>query len=217
MHVNRPGARVISRTGYAIGATPTPADRRRAIDAALGAPFTQQGLKLEYTTYVGQSAVTAQQRVAVSLVAQLPVRRAGGAATGDDAESADVVFVVRDSRTGQAAASGSDEMRAARQARTRRLDRQFVVAGGVRSSRRRIHHAVRRPRARRHRRQRGSAVQGPCARRARCRGHGPDSRLAGRDASRAQSRLHGRHCSSARFGSTRLTRRSSRTSSLNWS
>ena len=109
-HVNRPGARVISRTGYAIGATPTPADRRRAIDTALGAPFTQQGLKLEYTTYVGQSAVSAQQRVAVSLVAQLPVRRAGAAATGDDAESADVVFVVRNSRTGQAAASGSDRL-----------------------------------------------------------------------------------------------------------
>ena len=110
LHVNRPGARVISRTGYAIGATPTPADRRRAIDTALGAPFTQQGLKLEYTTYVGQSAVSAQQRVAVSLVAQLPVRRAGAAATGDDAESADVVFVVRNSRTGQAAASGSDRL-----------------------------------------------------------------------------------------------------------
>ena len=53
----RPGARVISRTGYAVGATPTPRrpparDRRRA--RARRSP--SRGCKLEYTTYVGPVA-----------------------------------------------------------------------------------------------------------------------------------------------------------------
>ena len=96
----RPGARVISRTGYSTEAAP--ADRRKAIDTALAAPFTQQGLRLEYTTYVGQAGAPGLQRVAVSLRADLPIQRA------DPAARADVVFVVRDSRTGQVAASGSD-------------------------------------------------------------------------------------------------------------
>jgi VWFA-related protein len=107
VHVDRPGARVVSRTGYAVGAALTPADRRRAIDTALVAPFTQQGLKLEYTTYVGQSAVVGQQRVAVSLVAELPVRPAAGAGIAQETDGADVVFMVRNSR-GQVVASGSD-------------------------------------------------------------------------------------------------------------
>jgi hypothetical protein len=109
MRVARPGARVITRTGYALGATPTPADRRRAIDAALAAPFTQQGLKVEYTTYVGQSASPGLQRVAVSLVADLPVRRPGSGGTSNGDDSADVVFLVRDG-TGRSVASGSERM-----------------------------------------------------------------------------------------------------------
>ena len=174
LHVNRPGARVISRTGYAIGATPTPADRRRAIDTALGAPFTQQGLKLEYTTYVGQSAVSAQQRVAVSLVAQLPVRRAGGAATGDDAESADIVFVVRNSRTGQAAASGSDRLAlpTSTEPGVSTGSSSWRVGFDLPAGEYIMRCVVREP---------GGIVgsadrrfQGPCPRRARCRGHGPD-------------------------------------------
>ncbi|HYN10210.1 MAG TPA: VWA domain-containing protein [Vicinamibacterales bacterium] len=110
LDVARPDARAISRTGYAIGAQPTPADRRRAIDAALGAPFTQQGLKLEYTTYVGQASVPGMQRVAVSLLAELPVRLDRPAGTDADASSADIVFVVRDSRTGRVAASGTEAL-----------------------------------------------------------------------------------------------------------
>ena len=108
VQVTRPGARVISRTGYAIGPTPTPADRRAAIDTALRAPFTQQGLRLEYTTYQGQAAAAGLQRVVVSLVAELPVRR--DAAGREEDAAADVVFVVRNSQTGQVAASGSDRL-----------------------------------------------------------------------------------------------------------
>ena len=108
LDVTRSGAKVVTRSGYALGAAPTPASRRRAIDAAIAAPFTQQGLKVEYTTYIGQSATPGQQRVALSLVAELPVRpdnttQAAGA-------NADVVFVVRDAKTGRVAASGSDEL-----------------------------------------------------------------------------------------------------------
>ena len=110
MRIARPGARAISRTGYAVGAAAKPADRRRAIDAALAAPFTQQGLKVDYTTYVGQAASPGLQRVAVSLVAELPVSPAGsGAGSGDD-DSADVVFLVRESRTGRDVASGSERI-----------------------------------------------------------------------------------------------------------
>jgi VWFA-related protein len=110
VQVSRPGARVISRTGYAIGAAPTPADRRASIDTALRAPFTQQGLRLEYTTYQGQAATAGLQRVVVSLVAELPVRAAETPAGVDDGSSADVVFVVRNSRSGQVAASGTDRL-----------------------------------------------------------------------------------------------------------
>ena len=35
---------------YVVGDGPTAADRRQAIDAALTAPFTAQGLRVEYTT-----------------------------------------------------------------------------------------------------------------------------------------------------------------------
>ncbi len=109
VRATRPGLRVLTRTGYAIGAVPTPADRRRAVDAALAAPFTQQSLKIEYTTYVGQSVTAGAQRVVLSLLAELPVRRAPGPAA-DARDTADVVFVVRDTRTGRVVASGSDEI-----------------------------------------------------------------------------------------------------------
>ena len=101
--------RTVSRSGYALGAQPRRPDRRRAIDAALAAPFTQQGLKLEYTTYVGQSAAAGQQRVALSLMAELPILPELGATANADA-AADVVFVVRDVKTGRVAASGSDQI-----------------------------------------------------------------------------------------------------------
>jgi VWFA-related protein len=106
VRVTRPGARVISRTGYAVHSTAAPLDKKRAIDQALAAPFTQQGLKLEYTTYVGPSA-SGLQRVAVSLNAELPFAAADA---GSERQAADVVFVVRDSRSGRVAASGTDRL-----------------------------------------------------------------------------------------------------------
>ena len=109
VEVTRPGARVLSRTGYAAASASTPADRHRAIDTALAAPFTQQSLKLEYTTYVGQSVTKGQQRVAVSLLAELPVRRSG-TDPRREGDAADIVFVVRESRTGRVAASGTDQI-----------------------------------------------------------------------------------------------------------
>ena len=139
------------------------ADERRspsgAIDRALSAPFTQQGLKLDYTTYVGQSLTKGQQRVALSLLAELPVRQ-------PDA---------RDSRRRRAEPTSCSSCATAGPARSRRAaatksrcptrsDRFSTghgrLAGRVRCAGRRLHHAVRRPRAWRHRRQRRSAVPG---------------------------------------------------------
>ena len=105
VHVSRPGARVSARTGYVAGPAQTPADRRRAIDVALRAPFSQQGLRVEYTTYVGQSEHSGLQEVAVSLETELPVTSAAAA----DAY-ADVVFVVNDAKTGQMLTNGSDRI-----------------------------------------------------------------------------------------------------------
>jgi len=104
VRVARPGAQVSTRTGYVAGPAQTPADRGRAIDAAMRAPFSQQGLAVEYTTYVGQSEHPGFQDVAVSLQTELPV-----APVGADA-FADVGFVVNDVKSGQILAHGSDRI-----------------------------------------------------------------------------------------------------------
>lgn len=104
VRVTRPGVRVSARTGYVAGPPPSASDRQRAINAALAAPFGHQGLRVEYTTYLGQSEHSGLQGVAVSLESELPV---GTSAT--DA-FADVVFVVRDYTTGQVVQSGSDRL-----------------------------------------------------------------------------------------------------------
>ena len=101
--VKRPGARVSARTGYAMSASPGPADRRRTIEAALGAPFAQQGLNVEYTTYMMRGTSADTQRVILSASAELPV---GSPTSGP----ADIVFAVRSVRSGQIAASGSDTL-----------------------------------------------------------------------------------------------------------
>ena len=103
VRVTREGARVTTRTGYAmLGDNPAARGRRQAIDAALSAPFAFQGLRVDYTTYVLRGNRPGLADVIVSLQTELPVAsaRAGGAA--------DVVFVVRDARTGRAVASGTD-------------------------------------------------------------------------------------------------------------
>ena len=102
--VNRPGAHVSARTGYAVGPEQTPADKRRAINTVLGAPFVQQALKVDYTTYVMKAAEPGQHRVVLSLSADLPVRSAA-------ADLADVVFVVRDVKDARVVASGTDTIR----------------------------------------------------------------------------------------------------------
>jgi VWFA-related protein len=101
IRVTRPGAQVSTRTGYALKPDVNELDRRRAITAVLGAPFVQQGLKVNYTTYVMQAAQPGQHRVVLSLTTDLPVRAKAG-------DHADVVFVARDVRDGRVVASGSD-------------------------------------------------------------------------------------------------------------
>jgi tetratricopeptide (TPR) repeat protein len=67
----------------------------------LGAPFAQQGLKLDYTTYVMKAEKPGHHRVVLSLAADLPVR-------ANATDTADVVFVARDVRDGRVVASGTD-------------------------------------------------------------------------------------------------------------
>jgi VWFA-related protein len=100
--VTRPGAHVSTRTGYAMRAERSPADRRRAINLALAAPFPQQALKVEYTTYVLRAETPGMQRVVMALTAELPVSSA------DQPGVADVVFAVRSVTNGATVASGSD-------------------------------------------------------------------------------------------------------------
>jgi VWFA-related protein len=103
VRVKRPGAQVSARTGYATPKGIAPEDRRLAIDAALAAPFAQQALRIDYTTYSLRSDNAGRTRVLLSLEADLPVRDASH-------ESADVVFLVRDMRDGRVVASGTDTM-----------------------------------------------------------------------------------------------------------
>ncbi|MCA1560969.1 MAG: VWA domain-containing protein, partial [Acidobacteria bacterium] len=104
VRVRRPGTRVSARTGYAPPLAATPADRRRAIDTALRAPYPQQGLPVRYTTYVMRGSTPGAQKVFVSAEADLPI---AGAASS---KTADVVFVVRGVRDGRVIASGTDVM-----------------------------------------------------------------------------------------------------------
>lgn len=103
VRVTRPGARVGARTGYATSKSAAPPDRRLAIDAVLAAPFAQQGLRIDYTTYMLRSDNAGRARILLSLEAHLPVRDASH-------QAADVVFIVRDARNGRVVASGTDTM-----------------------------------------------------------------------------------------------------------
>ena len=101
--VTRPGARVSARSGYSLAPEQSQEDRKRAISTVLGAPFAQQGLKIDYTTYVLKAAESGQHRVVLSLAADLPIRSA-------PTDAADIVFVARDVRDGRVVASGSDSV-----------------------------------------------------------------------------------------------------------
>ena len=102
--VKRPGAVVYARTGYSLRAPVTTADRRRAIDVALTAPFPHQSLPLRMTTYVLHGTSPGAHRVFTALEAELPV------ATGEAPARADVVFAVKSASDGRVVASGSDTM-----------------------------------------------------------------------------------------------------------
>jgi len=99
--VTRAGAHVSARTGYSTKPEQTVANRKRAIDTVLGAPFAQQGLKIDYTTYVMKAPVSGQHRVILSLNADLPLRSNQG-------EAADIVFVAREVHDGRIVANASD-------------------------------------------------------------------------------------------------------------
>jgi VWFA-related protein len=99
--VTRPGARVSARTGYAMPPDQTPADRKRAINTVLGAPFAQQGLRIDYTTYVMKASQPGHHKIVLTLDAALPVR-------SQPSDAADVIFVARDVRDGRVVASGTD-------------------------------------------------------------------------------------------------------------
>lgn len=101
IEVKRSGARASSRTGYAVAPPTAVADRRKSMETLLGAPFVQQGLKVDYTTYVLKDPQVGRQRVVLSLTTDLPVQ-------SDTGDAADVVFVVRDVRDGRVVASGTD-------------------------------------------------------------------------------------------------------------
>ena len=101
--VTRPGAHVSARTGYVAPREHNALTRRNAIDAALAAPFDEQGLHIDYTTYTMRSDTPGRARVLLALDADLPVRDAAH-------DKADVVFVVRDAHDGRVAASGTDTM-----------------------------------------------------------------------------------------------------------
>jgi len=102
VRVKRSGARVSTRTGFALVDASATINRRASIDRAMSAPFPQQGLPVRYTTYVMRSDTTGVQRVIVSLAAELPL------ASAEQSHPADVVFVVRNAADGRVAASGTD-------------------------------------------------------------------------------------------------------------
>jgi VWFA-related protein len=101
--VKRNGARVSARTGYAVAPDTPPLDRKKSLETLLGAPFVQQGLKLEYTTYVLKDPQPGRQRVVLSLTTDLPVQSKPG-------DAADVLFVVRSVSDGRVVASGTDQI-----------------------------------------------------------------------------------------------------------
>jgi len=104
VRVKRRGAQVSTRTGFTLTDAAAQMDRHQAIERALSAPFAQQGLPVQYTTYVLRGSAPGLQRVIVSLAAELPL------AASDRTQPADVVFVVRSAVDGHVAASGRDTL-----------------------------------------------------------------------------------------------------------
>ena len=102
VRVKRSGARVSSRTGFALSTAGSHMDRQQAIERAMAAPFAQQGIPIQYTTYTLRGSSAGMQRIVLSLEAELPV------ASAQEAHAADVVFAVRSTTDGRVVASGKD-------------------------------------------------------------------------------------------------------------
>jgi hypothetical protein len=96
---------VSARTGFVLDDRSARLSRRDAIDRAMAAPFPQQGLPVNYTTYVLRGETVGAERVVLSLETELPL------ASANQAQPADVVFVVKSVDGGHVAASGTDTIR----------------------------------------------------------------------------------------------------------
>lgn len=102
VRVNRPGARVSTRTGFSVSANIGRMDRLQAIQRAMAAPFPQQGLPIRYTTYTLAAGAPGMQTVILTLDVELPL------ASAQERHAADIAFVVRAVSDGRIAASGKD-------------------------------------------------------------------------------------------------------------
>jgi hypothetical protein len=85
----------------------SPAARRRAIDTAFSAPFPEQGLPVEFTTYVLRGPAAGAEKIVLAIAADIPALQHELQHPG----SIDVVFAVQDVRTGRVIASGTDTLR----------------------------------------------------------------------------------------------------------
>ena len=104
VRVKRRGAQVSTRTGFTLTDTAAKLPRHQAIERAMAAPFPQQALPIQYTTYVLRGSSGGMQRVILSLAVDLPL------AAPTQTETADVAFVVRAVSDGHVAASGHDTL-----------------------------------------------------------------------------------------------------------
>ena len=102
VRVKRAGSRVSSRTGFALSDAAAHMDRQQALQRAMTAPFAQQGLPVQYTTYTLRGNTPGIQTVVLSLETELPVT------SSQEAHAADVVFAVRSIADGRVVASGKD-------------------------------------------------------------------------------------------------------------
>jgi VWFA-related protein len=105
VRVRRSGAQVSTRSGFTLADAAARMDRHQALDRAMSAPFSLQGLPIQYTTYVLRGSTTGLHRIILSLAVELPID------TRYHNQPADVVFVVRSAAGGGVAASGHDVIR----------------------------------------------------------------------------------------------------------
>ena len=106
IRITRRGTRVSTRTGYTLEPSdPSPAARRRQIDTAFAAPFPEQGLPVDFTTYALRGSAPGASKIVLTVAAEIP--------TGPDNRvgATDVVFAVQQARTGRVVAGGTDTLK----------------------------------------------------------------------------------------------------------